>query len=63
MLCPVCKVEMRITSNKTVRRKDGTYANRLRLSCITPTCENYMKVVKTEYIPLDVVDDEEEESP
>ena len=60
MKCPLCNVDMRITSNTLVRRADGTYAHRLRLSCPSPQCENYKMVVKTEYIPVDVVDEGEE---
>lgn len=58
MECPECKVEGRITSNKIVRRKDGSYAYKMEITCRNKQCPNYGKVVITKYNPVEVVDDE-----
>lgn len=54
MKCPLCNVEAKVTSNKLVRLSDGSIVRRIRLSCVTPTCDNYRKEVKTIEIPQEI---------
>ena len=61
MKCPLCDTEMNITSNQMVKRKDGSFARRIRLSCVSQQCPNYKKVAKTIYHEIDVVDDDSAE--
>jgi hypothetical protein len=61
MECPVCNVELKVTNNQLVKRKDGSYARRIRLSCVSPQCSEYRKIVKTVYHPVEVVDDDSAE--
>ena len=58
MKCPKCDVDMKIYDNATVHRPDGTYAQRMRLECISPNCENYQKIVEVIYHPIDVEEEE-----
>jgi hypothetical protein len=52
---------MNITSNQMVKRKDGSFARRIRLSCVSQQCPNYKKVAKTIYHEIEVVDDDSAE--
>lgn len=61
MKCPLCSNDMKITSNKFVQRADGSYAKRLRFSCVSKQCPNFNKVIKTEYIPMEVVEDDSQD--
>jgi len=49
--CPKCNVDMKIKDVKFVQRPDGTFAQRMRLECISKNCENFGKIVETVYIP------------
>ena len=57
MLCPVCKVEMRIKSSGHVLKKEGEIERlymKQDLACRNPNCTNHEKVVKTIYNELSV---------
>ena len=53
MLCPLCKLEMRITNTRNVVEHDDTPDEVTKLfviqdlSCVNKSCENYDKVVDT----------------
>ena len=53
MLCPLCKLEMRITSSRNVVEHDDTPDEVTKLysvqdlSCMNRDCANYDKVVET----------------
>ena len=53
MKCPLCNVEMRITSSKNVIENDDTPSVETKLyvvqelSCMNSNCNNYNKVVET----------------
>ncbi len=59
MKCPACQVEGRITSNKIVRRKDGTFAYKMEITCRNKQCPEYGKVVAVKYNPVEITDDNE----
>ncbi len=58
MKCPTCSIEGRITSNKIVRKQDGTLAYKMEISCRNKQCAQYGKVINTTYHPVTVTDDE-----
>lgn len=58
MLCPKCKTEMRISSNKLVEKKDGTIAYRMDFECRSKDCPNYKTVVESTYDPVTITPDE-----
>ena len=53
MLCPICQVEMRITSTKNVVEHDDTPNEETKLyvvqdlSCVNRECVNFNKVVES----------------
>lgn len=53
MLCPLCRLEMRITNTRNVVEHDDTPDEPTKLfieqdlSCMNRNCENYDKVVET----------------
>jgi len=52
MLCPLCKIEARIKSNELVIRQDGSLAYRMEFECRNNKCENFEKVIETQYEPV-----------
>jgi len=52
--CPKCNVDMKIKDTTIVERPDGSYAKRMRLTCVTKKCENFGKIVETVYHPIKV---------
>lgn len=59
MKCPSCDIEMKISSNKIVKKQDGTLAYKMELKCRNKKCPNHGEVVRTIYHPITVSDDEE----
>lgn len=53
MICPMCQLEMRITSTRNVVENDDTPEAETKLyveqdlSCMNRQCENFEKVVET----------------
>lgn len=58
MKCPKCNTEMSIQSNKLVRRKDGSIAYKMILTCRNKNCSNYGEIVQTLYDPVELSEDE-----
>lgn len=58
MKCPKCNTEMSIQSNKLVRRKDGSIAYKMILTCRNKNCSNHGEVVQTLYDPVELSEDE-----
>jgi len=54
MKCPKCNVDMKIKDTTIVERPDGSYAKRMRLTCVTKKCENFGKIVETIYHPIKI---------
>ena len=57
MKCPRCNTEMRIWNSKYVY-KDGELFKKLNFSCFNKDCTNYKKIVTSEYIPLEMTEEE-----
>lgn len=58
MKCPLCSTELRIQSNNLVKRKDGTFAYKMVLTCQSQKCPNYLKEVSTVYTPVEITEEE-----
>ena len=53
MVCPLCKIEARISKATNVFRNEKLY-KRFEYSCRNKECENYEKEIGDEEIELDV---------
>ncbi|MGN8706687.1 hypothetical protein ACTNE0_07620 [Bacillota bacterium HCP3S3_E9] len=49
---------MSIQSNKLVRRKDGSIAYKMILTCRNKNCSNHGEIVQTIYDPVELSEDE-----
>ena len=58
MLCPKCRTEMKIRSNRLVEKKDGTIAYRMDFECRSKDCPNYGTVVESKYTAANITKDE-----
>lgn len=58
MKCPKCNTEMSIKSNNLVRRKDGSIAYKMILTCRNKNCSNCGEDVLTNYDEAIVAEDE-----
>lgn len=56
MKCPKCNTEMIIGVTGYVL-KDGVFCKKMPYICRNKDCTNYNKVVKTEYLHLDVTEE------